>query len=273
MIKIFGLWLFFTTLVFANEYEDIAKKFLLYEHAGKKIISSEVLKKDTKSVAYLFNLSDGGYIVVPMFKSVSPIKAFSFKNDFKKLPLPYKDFLLNELYNQQSKRRVSTPDESISKRWKFLDEYKAGLSSFSDSYTPDSFLLTSKWNQSYPYNKFFPKVNDSYTLAGCVQIAMGQLMHYHKHPSKAKGIYGYRASIYDASSKVREENLRVVLNRDYNWDNMPDSFGSSTKAYQEDEVAYLLRDLVVVNEAAAIGVKSIYIPFESLLTKALFSSY
>lgn len=49
-------------------------------------------------------------------------------------------------------------------------------------------LLTTLWNQGYPYNEFVPNKKD----LGCTVIASGQIMKYHKKPST------------------------------YNWNNMPD---------------------------------------------------
>ncbi|MBO4403181.1 MAG: C10 family peptidase [Bacteroidales bacterium] len=44
-------------------------------------------------------------------------------------------------------------------------------------------LLTSTWNQNYPYNYYAPG-NNQYThcAAGCVAVAMGQVMNYWKYP-------------------------------------------------------------------------------------------
>ena len=43
-----------------------------------------------------------------------------------------------------------------------------------------------KWAQSGNYNQTFPKINDSLCVAGCVPVAVGQLMRYLKIPAKYK---------------------------------------------------------------------------------------
>lgn len=69
-----------------------------------------------------------------------------------------------------------------------------------NTYKKEGPLLTTIWNQDAPYNALCPKN----TLAGCVAIAMAQIMRYHKHPSG------------------------------YNWNNMPDN----TATYDTQSLIY-----------------------------------
>lgn len=49
------------------------------------------------------------------------------------------------------------------------------------------FLLQTTWGQDYPYNARCPLIDGKSSLAGCVAIAMGQIMAYHKQPSSYNG--------------------------------------------------------------------------------------
>ena len=255
MFKRVILLVLFSIFVYANEYQEVAENFLIYQNSQKTIVSSEVLKKADVEVGYLFNLEGGGYIVVPISQFASPIKAYSFENNFEQLPPPYKEFLLNELdVFLNPKTLFKTTDTTVADRWNFLKNFRINQRALR-SYIPNSYLLTSTWNQTTPYNKFFPKVGEDTTLTGCVQTAIGQIMKFHHYPARAKGVYSYDAPIYDANNiKIREDDLTAVLNRDYNWENMPNIFDNTTEEYQEDEVGYLLRDLLVVNKAPQVGV-------------------
>ena len=67
-------------------------------------------------------------------------------------------------------------------------------------------------------------------------------MRYHSWPSKGTG------TVYSSSSTNSITDLKAVLNRNYNWDNMPNTL-SGEDEYKQDEVAYLMKDLAVVNQA------------------------
>lgn len=241
-----------TSSLFSNEYEIIAEKFLQFKNQTKTIKSIEALKKDQTEVAYLFNLEGGGYILVPLSKSVSPVKSYSFHNNYDSLPPKVKKFIINELFNYISNRTLSkTINSNISDRWNFLETFTPTTNNrVLKSYIIDTNLLTTSWEQGYPYNKYFPKVNDESTLAGCVQVAFAQVMKYHAWPQKGKGIATHHADIRDQSDLlVRYDDMTAVLNRYYNWEIMADDKAVSEE-YQDDEVAYLMRDLAVLNKAS-----------------------
>ena len=104
-------------------------------------------------------------------------------------------------------------------------DYLSGLGSFptfneTESYQPasdqertprraayTSCILQTKWGQGKPYNN---KCNGN--LAGCVAVAMAQIMYYHKYPST------------------------------YSWSNMLTSYSSSYTTTQANAVATLIKD-------------------------------
>lgn len=50
-------------------------------------------------------------------------------------------------------------------------------------------LLKSKWGQDYPYNKYMYNTDtQSYALAGCVTIALAQIMKYNVRPTSLNGV-------------------------------------------------------------------------------------
>lgn len=48
-------------------------------------------------------------------------------------------------------------------------------------------LLSTEWHQNPPYNYYCPVINDSIAVAGCVPIAISQIMAYHKYPPVVNG--------------------------------------------------------------------------------------
>lgn len=245
------------TLLNAADTDKIAENFISYQSQSNSVLSKEILSENEQEIGFLYHLAPSGYIIIPKELIASPIKAFSFQTNFYDLPKPYQVFLLKELndyvvYAQtRTLAKTLTPTE-IQERWSFLENY---VNSTQDSralksYLPDTFLVKSTWNQTYPYNKIFPKVGDKSTVTGCVQTAMAQVMKYHKYPQRGTGVYTRNAAILDASGNAAyTTSLKAVLNRYYNWDIMPDSITSEVKEYQTDEISYLMRDLAIINDA------------------------
>ncbi|MEA3314250.1 MAG: C10 family peptidase, partial [Campylobacterota bacterium] len=155
----------------------------------------------------------------------------------------YKEFIINQLdmFNK-NKNLAKTLNNEISNRWDFLENYQP--SKTLKSYIPNTNLIQTSWNQDYPYNKYLPKFEDgNYTVAGCVQVATSQLMKYYNYPSKGKGV------VSNPQSNNNVIDMKAVLNKYYNWSTMPNSLDGASE-YQIDEIAYLMRDLVVANEAS-----------------------
>ncbi len=48
-------------------------------------------------------------------------------------------------------------------------------------------MLTTRWNQSTPYNNLCPVVNGQTSVTGCVATAMAQVLNYNKWPDVGKG--------------------------------------------------------------------------------------
>ena len=235
-----------------NEYNTVAENFLKYLNSDKEIISYKIIETNALdstsakiAIAYLADLEGGGYIIVSASKCLTPVKAYSLRHDFATLPDPYKQFLLFEMeYNIRTITTSGRTPNSVTagetqKRWDFLLNFKKARSTL--AYTPDTYLLTAQWNQNYPYNKFLPEINDDHVFAGCTNIALAQVMKFHNHPSTGTGV---------ALDEWNDEELKAILYRTYNWENMPDVLDEMQPEYKVDEVALLIRDLGIVNQTA-----------------------
>lgn len=244
------IWTVLTGIVFGSveSYQNIAEQFLSYKQSFKKIVSSDILDDNGTAVAYIFDLSDGGYILVPIDRAFSPIKAYSFKNNYETLPEPYKAFLIKSLHIKSGTPLLTTQSRSgkIASRWDFLENYQPSVGQMATtSYTPNSYLLTTNWDQGTPYNDKLPMISDGSggemrAWAGCVQTAMAQMMRYHQYPAHGRGV---------ATHTWNSEAVKAILYKPYNWNNMPDILDGSTSEYMRDEVGYLMRDLAIVNES------------------------
>jgi hypothetical protein len=245
------LFLLLSLSLWGNEFQTVAENFLKFKGVNKNIVSNETIEKDGLTVGTIFYLSDGGYIVIPTSQNASPIKAFSFKSP--EVPDLYREHLANSLAGFYTNGLARITDSRISERWDFLQNYETS-SRVLNTYTPDTHLLTTTWNQTYPYNKFMPKVDGESTLTGCVQTAMAQVLKYHGYPDFGRKTHSFDANLYNEYNNLdRTETMRAVYSRNYNWNIMPDNFNGDYNESSADEVALLMRDMAVLNQAT-IGI-------------------
>lgn len=120
-------------------------------------------------------------------------------------------------------------------------------------------LLSDSWHQyGAPFNNKCPKDKDNLpTMAGCVALAMGQVMHYWQWPGKGVGKHTYTDSL--GCGKTLTANFPF---HEYQWQKMPDHFVRGEYNYvQADEVAKLLLDCGITVDmrygAESSGAKSI----------------
>ncbi|EJF06861.1 Peptidase C10 family [Thiovulum sp. ES] len=244
----------FSISLWGNEFQTVAENFLQFKGIDKEITKSETIEKDGLAVGNIFYLSNGGYIVVPTSQNASPIKAFSFKSP--EIPDLYREHLANSLAGFYKNGLARATDSRISERWDFLKNYETSSRTL-NTYTPNTNLLSTTWDQGYPYNKFMPEVDGENTLTGCVQTAMAQVLNYHGYPDFGRKTNSFDAKIYNQYNGLdRTETMRAVYSRNYNWNIMPDNFSSDYNESSADEVALLMRDLAVLNEAVEIGINN-----------------
>ncbi|OQX27172.1 MAG: hypothetical protein BWK80_06675 [Desulfobacteraceae bacterium IS3] len=234
----------FSPAVFADMSGDDCRKaaenFLSYIGTDKAIVSVKTLDKDGEVIGYVMTLENGGYVLMSVSEAMTPVKAYSLTSPFDTLPQWYKSILTTELSAAlQPEYRENLEQNENSERWDFLLSYNSEERS-SPRYTTDDYLLKTQWNQSPIYNKALPQIDGKNVVTGCVQTALGQIMKYHQHPAKGSGVLTHNWN---------NQQLKAVLYKDYNWDNMPDVVDSSSPVYMQDEVAALMRDLGIADKA------------------------
>ncbi|MCM1163065.1 MAG: C10 family peptidase [Muribaculaceae bacterium] len=94
-------------------------------------------------------------------------------------------------------------------------------------------LCTTKWDQDSPYNNLSPRSGGRATYAGCVAVAMAQVLKYHNYPEKGIGTHSYRWGTERLSFDY--------ANTTFEWDKMLNTYrnGAGT-AEERNAVATLL---------------------------------
>ncbi len=227
-----------------DEAKLVSVNWLKFDKSSVTVKSVEpIIYKDVK-VGYLVNLSPEGFIIVPDVKLLSPIKFWSKKGTFRK-----EGFLLDVLEEMYiAKMGVKRGDLSESKEqpaWAWLEGRKA-IPLEEVRTVEKSPLITTKWNQDDPYNKYCPQVNgappecNGKAPAGCAAIATAQIMRYYRCPITGVGSHSY---YWQYGGRYLSANF----NHSYDWLSMPDTLNGAT-SYQIDQVAQAIYDIGVAVE-------------------------
>ncbi|MCM1292474.1 MAG: C10 family peptidase [Bacteroides sp.] len=96
-------------------------------------------------------------------------------------------------------------------------------------------LLSTRWNQSSPYNDKCPVLNGTRCPTGCVATAMAQIINHHKSPERGIGQVQYTWK--QNSNQTLSLDLSTLT---FDWDNMSDTYSSSSTQAEKDAVATLM---------------------------------
>ncbi len=176
---------------------------------------------------YAFDFTAGGFMIISADDAYDPIIGYSFKGDYPKGEHAYvyssymQGFVDQIAYIRENNIQ---PDEAIASDWKHLltDEI-SGLNTFSDPKDVDP-LLTSTWNQDYPYNLMCPEDaggSGGHVYVGCVATAMSTIMHYYRYPINGTGDHCYTPG--NLSYGVQCADFE---NTYYEWNGMMDDINS-----------------------------------------------
>ena len=92
-------------------------------------------------------------------------------------------------------------------------------------------LLTCKWSQYFPFNKYTPVIQGDRTPTGCVATATAQVMYHHKWPKNRPADY-----IASTGDEARKSST-------YWWDDMKDTSNKMTTSRSQDAVGVLMYDI------------------------------
>ncbi len=101
------------------------------------------------------------------------------------------------------------------------------------------YLIQTQWHQHYPFNKALPMIDGNHVVAGCVNIALAQILYYHQYPLRGRGIVHHT---------WQGQSFTAVLDRRLYWDKMPLTITPDTPNYSIDELAAVIRDISMINQ-------------------------
>ena len=182
---------------------------------------------------FLFAGADGGFVLVAGDDCVRPILGYSLTASVcTPLPENMTDWLLG--YSDEIvmlRKNGVVASEQVRAEWTSTLENTPDMPVYSVVVQP---MLTTIWKQGSPYNTFCP--HDSLnraTKAGCVAIAMAQVMKYWNHPVQGVGSYSYS----NANNGTVSANFGATT---YDWANMPNSLTAASSTVNINAVAQLV---------------------------------
>lgn len=183
---------------------------------------------------YIFNNTDGGFVIVAGDDRVQPILAYSADGVFAQENIPVQVQRWLDMYSEQIQFVVDNniSNDSIASLWTFTAPNRTMASEVVEP------LIQTYWSQSPLYNNKCPYDADlsplgSHPTVGCVACAMGQIMKYWEFPSFGLGSHSYNSANYGTLSA----NFGRTK---YDWANMPERLTTSSTPEQIDAVSTLL---------------------------------
>ena len=195
-------------------------------------------------VLYLFNMKDGGFVVVAGDDLSVPILGYSKTGHFDASNEPAGVKALFGAYEKQiglgRMKNAPTGPKSRS-QWNALSIPldKVALNKFRTTFagTKDAGpLLKTHWGQGWPYNKMCPPDptgQGGHAAVGCVATALAQIMNYHQYPQSGFGSYGYSHPKYGTISADFGAQA-------YRWTDMPEYVNDGSPMDQQDAVSLLM---------------------------------
>jgi len=257
--KIILFVLFLTTSFHFNAYSQevsiekaslVAQNWLLHNKSVCQIDSIEKIFKSDTFIGYHVKLNPSGYIIIPADDILPPIKIYSFTGKYIVHGVRFEDWIEDELYGfinkLHSNKFCASGIDDNSQSWLVLLDLS--YSNVFSSYESKDPLLESEWSQGGPYNKFAPLCPDDpsgHCSAGCVPVAIGQIMKYWEWPLRGRDYNEY----YDSHINP-PEIWRNFDDCHYDWSLIPNRLSNSNTQAQIDATAGLLIDIATAAEAS-----------------------
>lgn len=214
-----------------NDAQQIALDWFsantLSKQVSRSIDKIETYQYSNQDALYIVNMSPASFVIIATDDESGTVLAYSDEDSFQLDDLhPALEKLLQQYGSAVLK------GEKIS-----LQTSNENATALPDTIEP---LLSTKWHQNWPYNKFCPidssgdanEVNYR-TYAGCVATAMSQIMKYYDYPETGFGSHSYVYSDYGRLSA----NFDTTT---YDWDNMPDAISQFSQEENINAVAQLM---------------------------------
>lgn len=180
---------------------------------------------------YVYEMEKGkGFIIISGDDCAKTVLGYSDTGtfDMNKIPANLKYWL--DMYRKEIAYAQANNLKKTANRADFA--VRLG-SSLPQSVAP--LLGSISWNQSAPYNDLCPKDTlELPSVTGCVATAAAQIMRYWEWPLEGKGNHSYYCYGTKSTISAQFEGTK------YDWDNMTETYGTSSTEKEKTAVATLM---------------------------------
>lgn len=198
------------------------------------------LRSTSEPAFFIYNIGENqGFVIVSGEDAAKTILGYADEGSFRTDNMPENVRYWLNFYQQEIE---ALRDANLSSAT-VVSEQVSTIAAGSMTVAP--LLGGIKWNQTDPYNLLCPwdAGANSHALAGCVAIAMTQIMKFHRWPVTGTGTHSYTDATYGMQSVDFSKTT-------YDWDNMLGSYVSGATDKQDAAVATLIYQCgVAVNMA------------------------
>jgi hypothetical protein len=224
---------------------------------------------------------DDGFIVVPAYRELPPITAYSTTStlhlsDDGGLMLMLREALASKVEAARAALAQPSPSAELQPILRQMehdrdlwasyssrfDQFKVALRSGNAVFAPQHMdrtpgrnldaatscpaLLTTAWNQGSPYNSFCPMGDGGRCAVGCVATASAQILAYWRYPTNGTGSHSYVWSGDNScGGSTSGQTLSATYSDEYDWGNIRNSYSGSETQAQKDAVAELCYEVGV----------------------------
>ena len=177
---------------------------------------------------YIFS-TENSFVIMAADDCVKPILGYSLTNTFVAEGMPENISSWLQGYSDEIQWAIDNKQRATSEtaqQWKDLIVGKTNTAKAEAVVGP---LIQTEWSQGSPYNNLCP----SGAVTGCVATAMAQIMKYWNYPTRGIGSHDYQYSTYGT---IKADFGATT----YDWDNMTDTYSSSSTDTQKAAVATLM---------------------------------
>ncbi|MDY0141145.1 MAG: C10 family peptidase [Bacteroidales bacterium] len=210
-----------------NEALQIGEKFYTRKASAfsieksTTIISKEALIKSPSGneSIYVFNYLSGGFVLVSADQRAVPVLAYSLDSEFDTQNLAPATQLWIDKYLEQYDLIVENNVSTNDKLMQMWDEVRTGNLKDIKSVKGVDKLITTRWNQNYPYNYYCPTHSQGpggRVYAGCVATTMAQIMKFWNYPEIGRGsariFWGDYVEVDFANVEYKWEEMSTSIN-------------------------------------------------------------
>ena len=188
---------------------------------------SQLTPAAADALYYVFNAGQAdGFVIVSGDDRTPAILGYATSGSYDEADMPENMRAWMAEYDRQLRFLASHPNAGVAKVT--LDEHKA--------IAP---LLKTTWGQDEPYNNLCPMdpVTGERSITGCVATAMAQIVAYYRYPDQTTD----EIPAYTSNGVNGKIEMPAVPVTDIDWDNIIDSYRTTTTADQNNAVATLMK--------------------------------